>query len=332
MGPEVLAGSCRASTRRCWRRSTPTRTPAAPTLHRQRRRQRLVETWPGARAWRAGSGPATRSTATACFTGRIDGPFVYGEGKVEAMRAFAAEPRDRPWRLLRLLGLGLRPADAARGRQPGGRQPGPGAGRGRRARGLAGDALRALGRRLGSPRPWLCWPAVGRPRRLARGAHAAPVPAAGIPARRAAAWRLRLSRMAVEPGSSDAPSGCRATRAARARGAVRDHLRAAGRGPSTPEDGRRRPRARPRLPRRAPLHPRGLPVDVPRPALDDAPVRRLRHRRGDQRALPLPARPRPDGALDRVRHADPDGATTPITPARSARSGARASRSTPSTT
>jgi phosphoserine phosphatase len=25
------------------------------------------------------------------FTGRFDGPFVYGEGKVEAMRAFAAE-------------------------------------------------------------------------------------------------------------------------------------------------------------------------------------------------------------------------------------------------
>ena len=26
-----------------------------------------------------------------CFTGRLDGPFVYGEGKVEAMQAFAAE-------------------------------------------------------------------------------------------------------------------------------------------------------------------------------------------------------------------------------------------------
>ena len=56
-----------------------------------------------------------------------------------------------------------------------------------------------------------------------------------------------------------------------------------------------------------PLHARGLSVDVPRPPVDDAPVRRLRHRRGDQRALPLPARPRPDRALDRVRHADADG-------------------------
>ena len=44
-----------------------------------------------------------------------------------------------------------------------------------------------------------------------------------------------------------------------------------------------------------PVHARRLSLDVPRPAVDDAPVRRLRHRRGDQRALPLPARPRPDG-------------------------------------
>ena len=68
-----------------------------------------------------------------------------------------------------------------------------------------------------------------------------------------------------------------------------------------------RPRARPRLPRRVPLHARRLSVDVPRAAVDDAPVRRLRHGRGDQRALPLPARPRPDRALDRLRHADADG-------------------------
>ena len=58
------------------------------------------------------------------------------------------------------------------------------------------------------------------------------------------------------------------------------------------------------------VHPftRGVyPVDVPRQALDDAPVRGLRHRGGDERALPLSARARPDGALDRVRHADADG-------------------------
>ena len=68
------------------------------------------------------------------FTGRFDGPFVYGHGKVEAMEAFAAEPRDRPRRLLRLLRLALGPADAARGRQPGRGQPRPAAGRDRQAR------------------------------------------------------------------------------------------------------------------------------------------------------------------------------------------------------
>ena len=56
-----------------------------------------------------------------------------------------------------------------------------------------------------------------------------------------------------------------------------------------------------------PVHARRLPVDVPRAALDDAPVRRLRHGRGDERALPLPARARPDRPLDGVRHADADG-------------------------
>ena len=56
-----------------------------------------------------------------------------------------------------------------------------------------------------------------------------------------------------------------------------------------------------------PVHARRLSVDVPRQALDDAPVRRLRHRGRDERALPLPARSRPDRALDGLRHADADG-------------------------
>ena len=75
----------------------------------------------------------------------------------------------------------------------------------------------------------------------------------------------------------------------------------------SPGHRRRRLRPRPRLSRRLSLHARRLPVDVPREAVDDAAVRRLRHRRGDERALPLPARARPDGPLDRLRHADPDG-------------------------
>ena len=81
-----------------------------------------------------------------------------------------------------------------------------------------------------------------------------------------------------------------------------------------------------------PVHARRVPVDVPRAAVDDAPVRRVRDRRGDQRAVPLPARSRPDRAVDRVRHAVADGPRLRPCRCRSGRSGARGSRSTPSRT
>ncbi len=58
---------------------------------------------------------------------------------------------------------------------------------------------------------------------------------------------------------------------------------------------------------RVPVHPRHPPDHVPRPALDHAPVRRVRHRGGHQRALQVPAGARPDGALGRVRFPDADG-------------------------
>ena len=67
-------------------------------------------------------------------------------------------------------------------------------------------------------------------------------------------------------------------------------------------------------------------------ALDDAPDRGLRHAAGHQRALPVPDRAGPDRHLDRLRHADPDGLRLRRPDVRSARSGARASRSTCSTT
>src|SRR4029450_1939242 len=70
---------------------------------------------------------------------------------------------------------------------------------------------------------------------------------------------------------------------------------------------RHRLRHHARLPGRVSVHTRRLPVDVPREALDDAPVRGLRHRRGDERALPLPARARADGAVHGLRHAHADG-------------------------
>ena len=45
------------------------------------------------RSWgcRGGSAPPTRSAPTASTPGGLDGPFVYGEGKVEAMKGYAAE-------------------------------------------------------------------------------------------------------------------------------------------------------------------------------------------------------------------------------------------------
>ena len=63
------------------------------------------------------------------FTGELGGTFMYGEGKVEAMRRFAAEHDIDLGALLRLLRLRLGPADAARGRHPRGRQPRRGADR-----------------------------------------------------------------------------------------------------------------------------------------------------------------------------------------------------------
>ena len=71
--------------------------------------------------------------------------------------------------------------------------------------------------------------------------------------------------------------------------------------------GRPRRGARPRPAGRVPVHARRPAHDVPRPPLDDAPVRRLRDRRGDERALPLPARAGPDRPVGRLRPADPDG-------------------------
>ena len=53
---------------------------------------------------------------------------------------------------------------------------------------------------------------------------------------------------------------------------------------------------------------RGRPADdVPGPSLDDAPVRRVRHRGRDEPAVPLPPGAGPDRALGGLRPADPDG-------------------------
>ncbi len=110
----------------------------------------------------------------------------------------------------------------------------------------------------------------------------------------------RRRNVGVAPGAVRRDAGA-------ARRALLDDLRARERAALHARRRHDRLRARPRLPRRLSLHARRLPVDVSRPALDDAAVRGLRHRGGDERALPLPARARADGALDRLRHADADG-------------------------
>ena len=79
--------------------------------------------WPACSAWTAASAPATRSTRTARFTGSSAGPFMYGEGKVEAMREFAAEHDIDLDAVLRLLGLASPTCRCCGGGQPGGGQP-----------------------------------------------------------------------------------------------------------------------------------------------------------------------------------------------------------------
>ena len=105
----------------------------------------IVSTLAGVLGMQGGIGTRYEVDGDGGFTGRLDGPFVYGEGKVEAMEAFAAEhgidldasyaysdsASDLP--MMRAVG------------HPVAVNPDPAARRPRRSRGLAGDALRALG-------------------------------------------------------------------------------------------------------------------------------------------------------------------------------------------
>ena len=71
--------------------------------------------------------------------------------------------------------------------------------------------------------------------------------------------------------------------------------------------------ARPRVPRRVPLHPRRPADHVPRPVLDHAPVRRLRHRRGVQRSATATCWSRARPASPSPSTCRPRWATTPTT-------------------
>ena len=102
----------------------------------------------------------------------------------------------------------------------------------------------------------------------------------------------RAARRQRSPRESD--------RTRRAPASRRGRLRAGG-------SRRLGPRGRPRGAGRLPVHARRLPHDVPRAALDDAAVRRVRHRRRDERTLPVPAGAGPGRALGGLRHAHADG-------------------------
>ena len=106
------------------------------------------------------------------------------------------------------------------------------------------------------------------------------------------------------------------------------HLRPPAQADVRPRGSRRhRLRARSVLPGSISVHARHPPDHVSRPAVDDAPVRRLRHRQADERTLSSSCsrRARP---VFRSRSTCPRSwATTPIIRARSARSASAASRS-----
>ena len=102
------------------------------------------------------------------------------------------------------------------------------------------------------------------------------------------ATRLGRTTSATRARAARPPSTTTATRCAPGRRPLR----------------RRGPAARRRPARRAAVHPRHPPHRLPVAAVDDAHVRGLRQRRGHQRPLPPAARRRPDGPLDRLRHAD----------------------------
>ena len=91
-------------------------------------------------------------------------------------------------------------------------------------------------------------------------------------------------------------------------------------------------RARSRRPGESPFTRGPYRRHVPRPAVDDPAVRGLRLGRGVERALPLPARARADGALGRVRPADAARLRLRRSARATARSAAPASRSTRSPT
>ena len=165
LGPDVLAGMLPLLYREMLDEAYAHQDAAGPCSSSPPPRR----SWPSmlaarARARRRRSGMRSE-VRDGVYTGRPAGPFTYREGKAEAIRELAAERGHRPGRVVRLLGLGVRPADAARRRPPGGGATRtPSSERGARG-GLADHALRqarapAEARRGASGRS-RSWAAVG---------------------------------------------------------------------------------------------------------------------------------------------------------------------------
>ena len=118
--------------------STSTATPGAARTSCRRRRSRSSSRSPTSLGMTAGIG--TRGEVVdGVYNGDLDGPFCYGDGKVDGDGGDRPLGRARPRAVLRLLRLGQRPADAAGGRPPRRRQP---------------------RRQAGPPRPRHGWPIV----------------------------------------------------------------------------------------------------------------------------------------------------------------------------
>ena len=225
LGPDVLAGILPLLYREVLDEAYAHQDAGRPGVHRHRRVAGAGRA-AGARAGaRRRHRDAQRGARRRLHRAGPRGPFTYREGKAEAIRELADARGHRPRGVVRVLGLRVRPADAARGRPPGGGEPGPRA----RAGGAREEGWRImrfdkLARRLQvAAAPWRAWRCVGGGRRL-RGRAGTP-PAA--PAVRSAA--RRSSRGAVS-------ARCRSVHARDAHAAV-----AGRRGPRRRRSARDRP-------------------------------------------------------------------------------------------
>ena len=333
------------------RSTDPTMATVPGWSRRATRRRRRRGWWRSTGRWPTSISSGRRPACRPCRPRRRRGPGpASSSGRLSSRVRRDRRPGSR--------GRGLADRGGSRNRAPG--EP-------PRARPSRPERLRSRGPGRGPchhPRPDRG--SVGRGRRRGRGRTAAPRPRGDEDAERAAgAGRRRDERIPIAEATMSGRTPTDGSRGRRSRPGTslpsvpaRTRPRAARRipgGQSSARPERRErfatssgipiadvytgadaagfaPRRRPRAPGRVPVHARRPADDVPRPALDDAPVRRLRHRRRDERALPLPARRRARPGSRWPSTCRRRWATTPTTRSRRARSARSASRSRRSTT